>query len=234
VFVVGCSSKEPTTKKADEEHKTPVEVMKISKGSIIKADTYTGQIQPTQQVAINSKTPGEVAKVNFDMGDQVSKGDILFVMDKTDIQSQVESLQSQLESSIVSFDSAKENFENMKILYDQGAISQQQFDQMRISYEQAKASKNSFEINLKNAKETLEDLEVRSPIAGVVAERNIQPGEMLGIGSPPFTILSMDTVYIDVSVPETLINRIQSKKEVEVRVEAVKEKPFKGTELLIR
>jgi len=229
VFVVGCSSEEPATNNVQVEQNTPVEVMEITKGPIIKTDVYSGQVQPNQKVVVNTNSSGEVVKVNFDIGDKVSKGDILFIMDNRDILNQEASTQSQLTSAIATFDYAEENLENMRILYDEGAVSKQQYDQTKTAYEQAKASKELLEIQLRNAKEDLEDTVVRSPIDGIVSERNIQAGEMLGVGLQPFTILSVDTVYVDVSVPETLINRIRTKKEVEVRVEAAQEKPFKGT-----
>lgn len=228
VFVVGCSNKQDEVEKVQVEQKTPVEVMEIAKGSIIKKDIYSEKIQPIQEVIVNSKTPGRVEKVNFDIGDQISKDDILFVMDKRDIENQLESLESQLVSSMASFDFAKENFDNMKILYDEGAVSKQEYDQIKTSYEQAKASKDSLELQIKSGNEALKDLEIRSPIKGIVSSRNIEVGEIVGTGISPFRILNIDTVYIDVNVPETLINRIQVNKEVEVEVEAVQEMPFKG------
>jgi len=226
--IVGCSSEQDAMKKVQEEQRTPVEVINITKGSIIKTDIYSEEIQPIQEVVVNSKTPGKVEEVNFDIGDQVSKDSILFVMDKKDIKNQLESLQSQLVSATASFDFVKENFENMKILYSEGAVSKQQYEQMKTDYEQTKASKDSLEIQIKNTYETLEDLEVRSPIDGIVAARNIEAGEIAGTGLSPFTILNIDTVYIDVNVPETLINGIQVNKEVEVKIEAVQEAHFKG------
>lgn len=228
IMLIGCSNEDTTTSNAQEEQRTPVEVMQITKGSIIKTDTYSGQIQPIQEVLVNAKIQGEVKKVNFNMGDQVSKGAVLFVMDQKPIQNQIESLENQIASTTASYQYAEQNLENIKVLYDEGVVPKQEYDQMITVYEQAKASKDLLEIQLKNMAENLEDVEVRSPISGVVAERNIQPGEILGSNVTPFKILSVNTVYIDVNIPEMLINQIKPRKEVEVKVNAIPDKIFKG------
>ena len=90
-------------------------------------------------------------------------------------------------------------------------------------------SKNTLAAQLENAEETLRDLEVKSPISGIVAERNIEAGEITGAGLPSFEVVNIDTVYLEVNIPEKYINKIAVGQKVNVEIEAAGSSIYKGT-----
>lgn len=170
---------------------------------------------------------------------------------KNQIQSQLNQSGASLDSSRVQYEDAKKNYDKMVKLFEEGAISKQQLEQAELAYNQAQiayqssqknfglvtgktpdgnsTSKNSLEAQLEIAKETLEDFEVNSPISGIVAARNIEYGEMANSSLPSFSIVDIDTVYLEVNIPEKYINRISLNQQVSVNIEAVGDKAYNGT-----
>ncbi|HEY3281137.1 MAG TPA: efflux RND transporter periplasmic adaptor subunit [Armatimonadota bacterium] len=68
-----------------------------------------------------------------------------------------------------------------------------------------------------------------SPIDGVVATRNVEPGQMAAVGSPLLTIVNLGTVFFAASVPEMNLSDVQVGKGVSVSVDAFPGKTFLGT-----
>ncbi|WP_058484879.1 efflux RND transporter periplasmic adaptor subunit [Defluviitalea phaphyphila] len=293
--VVGCSQvNEESTNQVEEEKVTYVKVESVSKGEISNTLIYGGKINPKQQISVTPKIVGKVKEVNFDVGDSVKEGDILFTLDERDIQNTINNLEAQLKSAEASvnmsklnlesakgsqqeqqknqleaslkmaeiqLNDAKKAYEDTKVLYDIGSASKQQLDQLEtayktamINYESAKeaydlfinnlseenvelaqnqlsqalATKEALEIQLANAYDSLNDTSVKSPIDGIVSSRMIDPGEMVSAAIAPFTIVQMDTVFVDVNVSEQIINKIKTGQDVDIYVKSAFDEPFKG------
>lgn len=86
---------------------TPVETVLLQKDTIRNELTYIGQVQPNKTVHIASLLAAEVTSVNFDLGDRVEAGDVLFTLDAKDIQNQVRQLQTALEAQNIGVESAQ-------------------------------------------------------------------------------------------------------------------------------
>ncbi|AKL96909.1 efflux transporter, RND family, MFP subunit [Clostridium aceticum] len=291
IISTGCNNTKPTDVEKDLVY---VEVQKVAKGDISKIEVYSGEIKAKNQVSVMAKSFGEVGEIFFDVGDEVQQGDLLFIMDKRNVEHTIAQLNNQVKAAEISIDTAsigvsmaegsmrenqknqsedtinllkvlyedaQKNYEDMNKLYDAGAVSRQQYDQVKLAYEQTKlnyeasrrnhellvgsilkenienaknqlqqavAARDALLIQLKNAKETLEDLNVTSPIKGVVASRSIEKGEITGNTVPSFVIVNIDTVVLDIYVPETFINKVQIDEEIEVNIAAAGKESFKG------
>lgn len=88
---------------------------------------------------------------------------------------------------------------------------------------------------LKTARATLaqsqakyNDTFIKSPISGIVTEKNINAGELAGSSSPLITVVSLDRIVVHTNVNEDQVNLLKEGQQVEVKVSAVSESPFKG------
>ncbi|GAB6273296.1 MAG: efflux RND transporter periplasmic adaptor subunit [Peptococcaceae bacterium] len=115
---------------------------------------------------------------------------------------------------------AKEQVE--KALPAQLKIAQAQADQARAGLKSAQAS-------LSLARTAYEDSFIRAPFSGVVAARNINPGEIASLAVPVISLINLNKVVVKVNVGEELINKLAVGKKVPVKVKAVSAKPFTGT-----
>lgn len=177
---IGCSSQ--TAKDAanvNMEQAITVEVAKATQGQIESLVSYSGRVKPVQEIIITPKQPGKVTKINFEVGQTVKAGQVLFELDSTDVMLQVnqaaaavelaeinlkklsgstyEQQMAQLKTALVSaernYKDSMTNYESAKELYASGAESKFNFDraesQFKIAEQQYQAAKLNYDITEK-------------------------------------------------------------------------------------
>ena len=92
LLLVSCSSKGKNAASASSDPATetkrvaiPVKVMALSKTKISRTIDYTATILPFEEVNMAPSTPGRIDKIYVEVGAKVKKGDLLFLMDRTQL-----------------------------------------------------------------------------------------------------------------------------------------------------
>ena len=152
--ITGCGGEEQAPPK-QEENKTAVEA-KIAEGTSIKSElVYVGQVKPNDTVNVMSKASGQVSKVNYDVGDTVYEGYIMFTLDQKDIQDQIKQLQAQLNVSDASVKSAQTNLAHVD-----GGQNQTQELSLKTAVENAEKEKENAATSYENAKIAIENAKI--------------------------------------------------------------------------
>lgn len=73
------------------------------------------------------------------------------------------------------------------------------------------------------------DLSVRSPIEGVITVKSINPGEVVASGTPLYSVIDLDALYLKVYVPEKEIGKLRRGLSARIYIDALPETPFDGT-----
>ena len=158
----------PTTvkikcKSPQEEAKTPlVEVYSANYQTVSHETVYSSTVQANVVNNISPQAAGRIRKLNVEVGDFVSKGQILAEIDRM-----------QLEQAELKLKNAKDELERVRTLLGEGGISQSDFDQIEMNY---RVSKSAYD-NL------LDNTVLRSPVTGVVTARNYDKGDMYSMSS---------------------------------------------------
>ena len=192
-----------------------IKVTEVVRENIQNSSPIIGRIAAVEEVSIIPKFPGEVKNVYVSMGDKVKKGDLLFTMDDTQMQSSY----SQANEVYLN---AKLNYDRINALYSEGAVSKQQLEQVQLQYETSKQSMLMAADGLSNSK-------VVSPISGYVTSMNAVVGGIASQAMPAASISNISQVQIKASVSENLINKINVNDKVKVLVSSVQAAPFIGT-----
>lgn len=208
-----CSSK--TGKNNDiqqtAEAKTPVvSVITASKQNVPQTGSYSASIQAYAVNNIASQTGGRIQKLNREIGDFVSAGDVLAELDRI-----------QLDQAELTYRNNERELKRLSGLLKEGGVSQSDFDSFELSY---KVSKSNYE-NL------LENTILRSPINGVISARNYDRGDMYSMSSPIYTVQQIVPVKLLVPVSESDYTRIKKGDSVDITVDALPGKTFKGSVL---
>ena len=208
-----CSSK--TGKNNDlqqtAEAKTPVvSVITASKQTVPQTGSYSASIQAYAVNNIASQTGGRIQKLNREIGDFVSAGDVLAELDRI-----------QLDQAELTYRNNERELQRLSGLLKEGGVSQSDFDSFELSY---KVSKSNYE-NL------LENTILRSPINGVISARNYDRGDMYSMSSPIYTVQQIVPVKLLVPVSERDYTRIKKGDSVDITVDALPGKTFKGSVL---
>ncbi len=175
----------------------------------------TGRLEPVEEVSLIPKASGEVTNVHVELGQKVSKGTVLFELDKTQIM-------LTYNQAKVSYNDAKLNLDRIAALYQEGAVSLQQYEQAETLFSKAQDGLNSSSDNLNN-------YAVTSPIDGYVTSINVEVGSLASLSSVAATIANVDNLEINTSLSETMINKIKTGDKVNVLVSSASETPFTGT-----
>jgi len=189
VILQSCGEKPEDTNTKDKTSYVDtisVEAQVVELKELALTKTFSGTLEGEEQANIVAKIPERIMKVNVRVGEYVKTGSVLFELDKGGASSQYYQAQA-------AFLNAQKNFERMKNLLKEGAISQQAFDQVETGYDVAKA-------NFDAARSTVE---ITSPISGVVTVINVNIGDLANPQMPMATIANIGRMKAKFNVGES-------------------------------
>ncbi|HVI41019.1 MAG TPA: efflux RND transporter periplasmic adaptor subunit [Anaerovoracaceae bacterium] len=175
----------------------------------------TGRLEPVEEVTIIPKAAGEVTTVNVELGQKVTKGTVLFELDKT----QAATSYNQARAS---YNDAQVNLNRLEALYKEGAASLQQYEQAKTAFTIARETYTA-------ASDGVSNYVVTSPIDGYITSINVDVGAIASQSVAAATIANIDKLEIDTSISEAIINKIKVGDKVNVLVSSVSETPIPGT-----
>ncbi|MDJ0305080.1 MAG: efflux RND transporter periplasmic adaptor subunit [Dehalobacter sp. 4CP] len=222
-------------KKAAEQNRqnyVPVEALTLHKQSISSAITLSGKVEADKEASVVVGTPAKVAAVYTKVGDRVSKGQVLFSLDKTDLMSSYNQAsaayqlaQAGYETNMANYENSKKNYENMKQLYEIGAVSKSELDQAAVAASDAvletyKGQLAQAKAAYDAAQKALNDMDVKAPIDGVLTALDVKIGSMVMSAVSPARVVDLNKVFVTVSLSEQEINSVHSGQSVQIEVPA--------------
>ena len=193
----------------------PVEVAKASRRSIAASYTGTAPLEARGESQVVAKTSGIALRVFVDVGQQVRAGQPLVQMDRDRAILQVAQADAQVRK-------LEANYRRASQLVEQKMVSVNDVEQLRYDLENARA-------NLRLARLEQSYGTVTAPISGVVAARNIKPGNLVQINTPIFTIVDTSRLEATLNAPEREIETLKAGQAVQLSVDALPGKTFEGT-----
>ncbi|MEM7436902.1 MAG: efflux RND transporter periplasmic adaptor subunit [Myxococcota bacterium] len=165
-----------------------------------------GSVVAVQGVMIASEVPGTITSIAFHSGDMVDKGDILVRLDTS-----VE--RAQLSSAEASAELAKLDLQRRQNLPPAGAVSAADVDAAAARATQAAA-------DVANVKAVIAKKTIRAPFTGRLGIREVDLGEVLQPGSPIVSLQSSDPIYVDFSLPQQALAKVEPGHTVDVTTDA--------------
>ena len=208
VLAASCGNNEKKTETTAVEVAAPsVAVTKVFVREVPQMATYTSTVQAYVKNNIAPQSGNRIKAIKVDVGDFVSKGQILAEMD----QIQLQQIEMQMKNNEIEYN-------RLKGLYEVGGLSKSDLDAIELAY---KVSKTSYE-NL------LENSVLRSPITGVVTARNYDVGDMYTMSAPLFTVEQIVPVKLLVGISESDYSKVKKGDKVEIAADALPGKTFEG------
>ena len=173
-----------------------------------------GTMEAVQGVTVSADLPGVVAKINFQSGQFVNKGDVLVELDTSQEVSQLAALEAQR-------DLAKINFDRSQELNKQGVISRQEYDRAIADHKQTDA-------NVAESQATIERKTIRAPFSGVLGIRKVNLGQYLAAGAAIVPLQSLNPIYVDFGVPQQESAKVRVGSTLQVVSEDLGGRQFNG------
>jgi len=162
-----------------------------------------GTMAAIQGVTVSADLPGTVDRIAFESGRSVREGAVLAELDTRQERAQLAAAEAQREL-------ARLNYERMKGLLSDRAISRADFDRAMAEDKQTTAQVGEIQA-------TIDRKTIRAPFSGVLGIRQVNLGQYLGAGDPLVPLQSLDPIYVNFGVPQQDIPRIRVGHGVAVR-----------------
>lgn len=171
---------------------------------------WDGRIEAVNQATVSAQTSGRIAELPFDVNDFVDAGEVIMRFTDTEQRAALTRSQASLEEGQARYEQADQEFARVSSMFENGTVSQARFDQAKANRDAALARRNAARSGVETAKEQLEYTVVRAPYAGIVAKRHVELGEMVSPGQPLITGLSLQSLRVNVDVPQSMFHSIRT------------------------
>lgn len=187
VILTACSQAEVTEDNSSEtDASVPVQVEPAEIREIHDQVKALGKIEANAVYQISAGS-GTVEKVYVEVGDRVEVDTLLFELETDSLEKNYRAVESQLrtlrDTLKIQRDDQKLTYDRQKSLYDSGAISKRELESVELAYEQLEKQYQdavvSYNNQVLNLKEGIEDQQVKSPISGLVAAVYIKDSEQV-------------------------------------------------------
>lgn len=183
-------------------------------GNDYRLKPYVGQAEANTSTSVSFPTAGTLGRVYVEEGQAVKAGQLLAEINPT-------LLQKTLQSAEALLSQARDAYDRMKYLHETNSLPEIQWVETQSKLSQAQSA---YDIARKN----LEDCRLLAPISGVVGRKFVQTGETVMPAQPVMTVLDINKVKVNVSIPEKEIGGIHADTECGVYVAALDGASFKG------
>ena len=181
------------------------ETMTIKKADIELPYKFSARMKGQNDVTVTPQVSGQLMKICVTEGEQVKKGQVLFVIDQRNAQLELEAAQANLEAALAQENSAKLEYESNKNLFDKKIVSSYMLTNSENSYKQAQAAVAQARASVNRAKVNLGFCTITATVSGKIGEIPVRVGDQVS----PMTQLTMlsgnTTMYAEISITEAII-----------------------------
>ena len=206
--MVSCGQKQTTSQETTVVALPKVEVATVENRMVTQEGYFTGTVEAQVVNNIAPQQPLRIKEIKVDVGDHVTKGQLLVKLDN-----------STLVQAKAQLDNAKKEYERTNELYEFGGASKSEWDSRRLQYEVAQTSYDNL----------VENTTLLSPISGVVTARNYDKGDMYSGAAPVLVVAQIKPVKIMINVSEPYFGKVKKGMAVYITLDAYGEEVFKGS-----
>jgi membrane fusion protein (multidrug efflux system) len=193
-----------------------------------QTETLTGTLIPNRKSDVAADATGKVASTLVERGAVVASGAALVRLDRRIATLAEEEAKAQAEAARTQQILAERECGRAERLWAEGAINGAEHDRARAGCDAARMQATAASARARMAGKTLGDLVVRAPFRGMVAERFVSSGEYVRPDTRVATIVEVDPLRLELSVPEAAIAGLRQAMEVQFQVAAYPGQTFRA------
>ena len=212
--LLGCSEPEPEAPVIKK-----VKAIQIGELSNLEQRAFPGKAQAVEEANLSFRVSGQVEVMNVKSGDFVKKGDVLAILDETDLKNSVKVAEGLLAEATAAHLDASRNYKRAMDIQtsNSGVISQTAVDRAQANYEITKASQESAEASLAIAEDRLSYAKLKAPFDGEVVATYSEAHETIVAKQNILRLINRDSMEFVFDVPERLIGYSDLVEKASVR-----------------
>ncbi|WP_437918196.1 efflux RND transporter periplasmic adaptor subunit [Sphingobacterium sp. LRF_L2] len=206
LFWQSCGSKEGSKQQqaaAQGQQAVPVSTTIAEKQIVSGIKNYPASVVPLQETQISAEVSGYITKINVSDGATVSKGQVLYEIDRIRYQAAVDQAKANLEIAKSTLQRVEKDLTRYQTLADKDAIAKQTLDYAVTDVNNQKAQVQAAQAALTTAETNLQRAVIRAPFSGVVGISQVRLGALVSQGSTILnTVSSIDPIAVEFQINE--------------------------------
>ncbi|MBS0385460.1 MAG: efflux RND transporter periplasmic adaptor subunit [Proteobacteria bacterium] len=216
----------------------PYRTAAVDRGAITRSVSATGTLQPVVSANVGSTVSGPVQSIEVDFNTPVRVGQVLARIDPTSFQQRVTQMRASLAQAQAQYATANADYQRYVALNNAGFASAQLMQQQRAARDTAAAAVAGAHANLASAETDLARTILRSPINGVVVDKQVSVGQSVAASFQAATLFTiaqdLSHLQANISVDEADIGDVRQGQEVQFTVDAFPDRDFRGVVSQVR
>ncbi len=178
----------------------PGDVVRAARRELAQTLAVSGTLRAADSAVLKARVAGELSGLTVREGDTVAAGQVIARIEPADYQSRVRQAQEQADSANAQAEVAQRTYDNNKALVDQGFISRTALDTSQSSLNSARSTHRAALAAVEMARKSLDDTVLRSPLAGQVAQRFVQPGERVAVDARVIEVIDLSRIEVEATL----------------------------------
>ena len=205
ILIAGCNTK----KNKPAATPTPIPVVTCRVTEITAGDeiSLSGNIEGFKTVRLGFMVAGRINFIAVNEGESVKQGQMISSLDP-------ESYTIAKEMADIQVNQVQDEYNRLKIMYDNNSLSESDFSKITYGLQQAKAQQK---LHTKN----LADTRLYSPIEGILLKKLAETGEITGVGLPLFVVSDIRKIKVSAFIPENELHKIKTGQKAEVHISSL-------------
>jgi membrane fusion protein (multidrug efflux system) len=201
----GCRRSEAESAHEAKPEAAPPIAVKQAEAQTLKVPrtlVLSGSLIGSEEAKVAAGAAGKVVQTFVERGSVVRKGAVLVKLDARALGAQAQEAAAQAESAKTQEAQAKLDCARTEQMLAKGAISKADYDKAHTACESTKWSVSAAEARKTLTAEALHDTEIKAPFSGMVIERFVTAGEYVRVDSPVVSLVDVDALRVELTVPE--------------------------------
>ena len=204
----------------------PVTVAKVVVRELTERIGATGQLIARNRAAIAAEVSGRITEVVIDEGSPAEAGAAILRIDPERRELELASARARLAEARASLADARRETKRTRKLVKQNVAAQTRLDEAEMNLALAASRLDGAAAQLGVAERALADATVTAPFAGMVATRQVSPGEYVQVGQALVELVALDPIEVEFSLAERDSSRVELGQTVDVRVSPYPDERF--------
>jgi membrane fusion protein, multidrug efflux system len=194
----------------------PVWVMTVGTSDHAVGGSYTGEVRSRYESNIGFRVAGKITARAVNVGDQVKKGQLIARLDPNDSRLNAQAASADVQTAQANLALAQAELERRQQLYRQQFISKSALDTYQTQVKTAQARVTQAQSQAAVSQHQTAYTQLLADRAGVIGMIQAEPGQVVTAGQTVAQIYDLQTLEVQIAVPETLIDRLQVGDQAQV------------------
>jgi RND family efflux transporter MFP subunit len=207
----------------------PTDVVVAKTATIETGPLVSGTLEAAGSATVRAQLGGTIQKIGPELGQPVRRGELLAQIDARGLADAAGSARAQVTAARAQLDVERREVERNQALVAAGAIARRDAEAADSRAAAQQAAVDQARAQLSAAQKQLDDTRVRAPMAGIVAQRAVNTGDVVTQGATLYQIIDPSSVRLSASVPSEELGALSTGEPVRFTVHGYPDQTFTGT-----